>query len=148
MQSVASGEVNVPSVPAFPLGKTQRTQWRGSCFEVSQIMKWWALEDDLRTWAVAAQNKGEEDWRVAAIRRVGDGERPVCPRIYRDFGAHGLRAQGRLHAAPPELDFGLGRGSGPHTASALLNSGQRGRRRAKGLFLIWFPYSNVRSPLG
>jgi hypothetical protein len=33
----------------------------------------------------------------------------------------------------------------PHARRALLNIGQRGRKRAKGLKLIWFPNSNLRS---
>jgi hypothetical protein len=65
-----------------------------------------------------------------------------------ELDAYGLRAQGRLHSSPPDgLGFGAF-GERPHARRALLNIGQRGRRRAKGFMLIWFPYSNVRSPLG
>ena len=35
-----------------------------------------------------------------------------------------------------------------HARRALLNIGQRGRKRAQGLKLMWFPNSNLRSPLG
>jgi hypothetical protein len=55
----------------------------------------------------------------------------------------------RVHASPP---MGLGRGFGPCKARALQTAKQPGeqrqRSRAKGLQLIRFPFSNVRSPLG
>ena len=39
-------------------------------------------------------------------------------------------------------------GEEPHDACASLGRTTGGRRRAKGLILRWFPYSNVRSDLG
>ena len=62
-------------------------------------------------------------------------------RLFKSLGADGFRTERRLHRSPRKIKGGYG----PRVDFALLSFRQRGRKRPKGLKLIWFPVSNLRS---